>query len=89
MSARDQYNEGTDQPFHPAKQFAAVTPHASTNFASLPIGIYVGVGGSVVCVNRDESTVTFVNVPAGTLLPIRPIRINATGTTASSMVALF
>jgi hypothetical protein len=33
--------------------------------------------------------VTFVAVPAGALLPIRPRRVHASGTTAASILALY
>jgi hypothetical protein len=52
-------------------------------------GVYVGVGGTVKVDMVSGGTVTFVGVVAGTLLPIQVERIYATGTTATSMVALY
>lgn len=51
-------------------------------------GIYVGGAGSVVAVLWDGSTVTFTGVPAGAILPVVVIRVNATGTTATGLVGL-
>lgn len=88
----DRYNNGdpVDRPFHPSKRFAAVTPSDTVNFSELPVGIYVGAFGDVVAVTRvDGVAVTFKNVPAGTILPVRPLRINSTNTTATNLVALF
>lgn len=75
----------------PATNFLAVTPHNSTNFAQAR-ALYVGVAGDVAAVANDitgaETAVVFKNVPAGTILPIRTKRVNATGTTATDIVAL-
>ncbi len=52
-------------------------------------GLYVGTASTadVVLVFDDGATVTLKNVIAGTFYPIHFIRINATGTTASNLVA--
>ena len=78
----------------PARSFAAVTPHNSTDFAGgAAAALYVGVGGDVVAVGVDntngEVTETFRNVSSGTILPIRCRRVNATGTTATDIKALY
>lgn len=71
----------------PAGYGVAVTPSNST---VLPMtrGLYVGVGGNVA-VEDINSTVTYANVQAGTLLPIQVSKVLSTGTTASSIVALY
>lgn len=69
--------------------FFSVTPHDSTNFLSTVVGLYVGGAGNVVAVNQAGTAVTFTAVPAGTILPIRAIRVNATNTTATNMVGLY
>jgi hypothetical protein len=68
--------------------FAAVTPHDSTNLSVVPRAIYVGGTGNLQAVQHDGTVVEFTAVQAGTLLPIRPIRINSTLTTASAIVAI-
>lgn len=73
----------------PADDWAAVTPHDSTNLTYRAKSIYVGGAGNVAAVAQDGSVATFVAVPAGTVLPIRPIRINFTNTTATSILALY
>jgi len=72
----------------PAGHAEAVTPHDSTNFAREMEGLYVGVTGDVVVVLPSGTAITFVGVPAGTILPVRCIRVNSTSTTATSIVAL-
>ena len=72
----------------PAGHAEAVTPHDSTNFAREMEGLYVGGTGDVVVVLPSGTAITFVGVPAGTILPVRCIRVNSTSTTATSIVAL-
>lgn len=62
---------------------------AGDGLARVPRAVYVGGTGNIVAVNQDGSTVTFNGVPAGTVLPIMPLRINSTSTTATGLVALY
>jgi len=72
----------------------AITPNDSTD---LPGGaceaIYCGTGGSVILQMDNSSTgvaradVTFANLPAGTVLPVRANRVK-TGGTATGLIAL-
>ncbi len=78
-----------DTEWGPASGGAAVTPHDSTNLTTFCRALYVGGSGTVVAVMLDLTVLTFVGVPAGTVLPIRCRRVNATSTTATSIVALF
>lgn len=71
-----------------AEYYAAVTPHDSTDFARPARYLYVGVTGNVAAVRLDGTAVTFANLPVG-WHPICCRRVNSTGTTASSIVALF
>lgn len=74
----------------PANHAEAVTPHDSTNFtAGACEYLYVGGAGVLVVVLVGGATVTFAAVPAGTTIPVRAIRVNATSTTATSIVALY
>lgn len=75
---------------YPAPNFAAVTPHASNNITPAnPRALYVGVGGDVVIVGRDNTTeVTFKNVPSGTVLPVQALRVDDSST-ATDIVALY
>lgn len=66
----------------------AVTPSDSTVLAPTQC-LYVGTTGNVAVVTVGGQTVTFTGVPAGTVLPIRCTKVNATNTTASTILALF
>lgn len=73
----------------PSDSYVAVTPSDSTNLTQVTRAIYVGTGGNLVAVTEGGQAITFANVAAGSILPIRAKRINATNTTASNIVALY
>ena len=67
----------------------AITPSDSADLSVLTRGLYVGTAGNVaVILALDSVAVTFVGVPAGSLLPIRVKRLMATNTTATNLVAV-
>lgn len=67
----------------------SITPSDTADIAGGPArAIYVGGAGSVVLVTRDGTEVTFVGVPAGSILPVNARRVK-TDTTATNLVALF
>lgn len=73
----------------PSPIAVAVTPANATLTNGPPRALYIGVTGDlVVTMPGAAGTVTFAAVPAGSILPIQPIQVN-TGTTASSIVALY
>ncbi|MEB3212483.1 MAG: hypothetical protein VKL39_14080 [Leptolyngbyaceae bacterium] len=70
----------------------AVTPHNSTNIAGpkrLCDALYVGGTGAVNLVQYDDTAAVVPAVPAGSILPIRCLRVNETSTTATNIVALY
>lgn len=67
---------------------AAVTPNDSTNL-SQPSVIYVGGAGNVKVTTAQGTAVTFTAVNAGTVIPVQVLRVWSTGTTATSMTAIF
>lgn len=73
----------------PADNAEAVTPHDTTILANRSRGLYVGTAGNVAVKMINGQTVTFANVPAGSLLPIRVESVLSTGTTASNIVRLW
>lgn len=74
----------------PAGSYFAVTTSdvVGGNFTTPARGLYVGVGGNVSVVPPTGAAVTFVGVPAGSILPVEAIRVNTTGTTATNIVGL-
>lgn len=65
---------------------AAITPSDSTNLGGK--AIYVGGAGNVTVLTESDATVLFTAPPVGSVIPIRFKRVNATGTTATALVAL-
>lgn len=68
----------------------AVTPSDTVGFTrGVCNGIYVGGTGAIALVMMDDSVVTLAAVPAGVILPFIAKRVNATGTAATNIVALY
>lgn len=75
---------------------AAVTPSDTVNIPyvggdgttpSWPCVLYIGGAGNVRVLTEGEDDVVFSNVAAGTFLPVQVIRVFATNTTATNIVA--
>jgi len=73
----------------PADNAGAVTTSDTVDLAVFTRALYVGTAGNVVAVFAGGNAVTFTGVAAGSILPIRVKRVNATNTTASNIVALY
>jgi hypothetical protein len=67
----------------------AVTPSDTVDLDFEARGLYVGGAGDVKVVMLSGAAVTFKSVPVGTTLAVRFTRVDATGTTATQLVALF
>ena len=90
MPATDQFSFNQEGLTSPADNAVAVTPSNSTDLTYATRAIYVGGAGNVVVTMvGGGSNVTFTGVQAGSILPIRVTRVLSTGTTATSIVALY
>ena len=73
----------------PVRFAGAITPHDSTPLPS-PAYVYCGLGGDIsVVLNGGKNTVVFQSTNAGAVLPVLVDRVNATGTTATGLVAMY
>ncbi|OYW74643.1 MAG: hypothetical protein B7Z37_16875 [Verrucomicrobia bacterium 12-59-8] len=73
----------------PNSSFRTVTPSDTYAIKGGPArALYVGGTGAVAALNENGVAVTFEAVPAGAVLPIATARVNATGTTATNIIAL-
>lgn len=73
----------------PARQGFAITPADGADLATVTRALYIGGAGDIVAILAgDTSPLTFRNVPAGTVLPLRVLRLRSTGTTATNLVGL-
>ena len=80
----------SDPKQNPALSAQAVIASDTVDLPAITTGLYVGETGNVaVILAGGDTSVIFVAVPAGTILPIQCKRVKSTGTTATSIVALF
>lgn len=73
----------------PARDAAPVLPDDAADLAVLPRALFVGQTGDVSARLAGGQSVVFRNVQAGSILPVRALGINATGTTAADILALW
>ena len=73
----------------PAYNAVEVAPNDGVDLTNTSRALYVGGAGDVKVDMYGTGTVTFVGVSAGSLLPVRVDRVYSTGTTATSIVALW
>ena len=85
----DKFSEFPTTLIAPARDAEAIIPSDSLDLASLPRALYIGQGGTVSVRMAGGQTVQFLGVQAGSFLPIRAKGINATGTTAAGLLALW
>lgn len=86
---QDRFNgaaRGTDAPFTSA---FAITPANATELSERPRAIYIGGAGNLsVKFPGSDVAVTFIALPVGTVLHIRPSHVMSTSTTATNLLAL-
>ena len=73
----------------PAMSAIAVTPSDTTDLATPARAMYVGTSSDLSIITPDGVTVLFASVPSGFILPVAAIRVRATATTATNVVALY
>ncbi len=81
----DNYAAGLESP---ASHAFDVVPDDAKPLPCATRAIYVGNGGHLCLTVLSGATVTFQNLPAGSLLPVRATRIFSTRTTATGIVGL-
>lgn len=85
----DNFRHSLDAVSDPARSALAAVPADGIPLASIPKAVFVGTAGDLTLRAVDDSQpVTFRNLAAGTILPVRAAEIRATGTTAADLVLL-
>lgn len=88
MPATNNYSQSNPATQAPANSAFAITPHNTEELSFVTRAVYVGVSGDVVAkLDGDSAAVTFKNVAAGSILPIRA-RLITTASTATNMLGL-
>lgn len=84
----DRFATRADDQAGAIRRGAPITPNDSADLAAETRAIYVGSAGDVAMVLVSGDALTFAGVPAGSLLPVRAIRVKSTGTTAGLLLGL-
>lgn len=79
------YHAGLESP---AERAFAITPSDTNALTYVTRGIYIGVTGDVKVEMVSGGLVTFKNALAGTVLPVRALRVWSTGTDATDLIGL-
>jgi len=72
----------------PAIRWSTVTPSDTATLDPMPRALYVGGFGDVALEDRTGSMAVW-SVGGGQTLPVSPLRVRATGTTATNIIALW
>lgn len=72
----------------PAEDCFVITPHDTDPLAQIVRGIWVGTGGDLEIITPAGTTVVFLNVPSGTLMPVRATHVKDDNTDADDIVGL-
>ena len=67
----------------------AITTSDTVDLPKLTRGLYVGGAGNVAVVGTDDVVTIFTGALVGSILPVVAKRVNATSTTATSLIALY
>ena len=73
----------------PPEHGAAIVPDDAAGLGHVTRAIYVGGGGHLALRLLGGEAITLMNVPAGTLIPLRAAQVFAAGTTATALVGLW
>lgn len=84
----DRFQSRAEEQTGPIRRGAAITPSDGVDLAAETRALYVGSAGDIALVLVSGDAITFAAVPAGTLLPVRAMRVKATGTTAGLLLGL-
>lgn len=72
----------------PAGHGFSITPNDGADLTEVTRALYVGTSGAIAVTFASGAELVMANVPAGSILPMRLVRVRATGTTAGNLVGL-
>lgn len=73
----------------PIRRGFSIAPSDGADLAAELRAIYVGSSGDLALILASGDAITLAGVPAGSLLPLRVVRVKASGTTAGLLVGLY
>ena len=65
-----------------------ITPSDTVNFSTTAFAVFVGGAGNVTLVTPKGTVLTYTAIAAGTMLPVKAVRVNATLTTATLLIGI-
>lgn len=71
----------------PIENGYSITP-ADSDLSTVTRALYIGTFGNVTVITAGGDTITFVSVPAGSILPVRCTQVKAS-TTATNILGLY
>jgi hypothetical protein len=84
----DKFQNSADSPSAPATAPYSIQPDDLAPLPSVPRGIYIGGGGTLVLRGVEGSEdVTYRNLPDASYVAVRALYVRATGTTATNLIA--
>tara|TARA_R110000824_G_scaffold194375_5_gene376996 strand:+ start:6286 stop:6549 length:264 start_codon:yes stop_codon:yes gene_type:complete len=72
----------------PSHELLTITPSDTLELTHSVRAIFVGGTGNITLIDSKGTSHVLVGIPAGATLAIKPTKIMATGTTATSIVGL-
>lgn len=72
-----------------SKSFQIYQQSPQTGLGNQGCVLYVGTSGNLTVTTSGNDIVTFINIQDGTFFPINVLKVFATGTTASNIIALW
>jgi hypothetical protein len=72
----------------PGYEGVAISPSDANNLAHAIRALYIGVAGNVKLVTSRGTTLEFIGLQAGSVLPMQAIKIFNTSTTATNLIGI-
>jgi len=85
----DDFSSFTPGLMAPASRAFDVTVSDTTGFDKTTRGIYVGTSGDLKVITAGGDTVTFYNLTAGIIHPVRCKQVLETGTDATQIIGVY
>jgi hypothetical protein len=73
----------------PGERAFLITPSDSANLTYATRGLYVGIIGDVHVITAGGDDVTFIDMAAGVIHPVRIRQILASGTNAGELIGIY
>lgn len=82
----DKSHQGSGEP---AVAGFVISPDDLSTLPFVPRAIYVGGSGDIAAMLFTGDIIVFTNAVAGTVLPLRVVKVFRTGTTATNLIGLY